>query len=94
MTTEIDITRQALSKYEDSVRMKNMNQELLQHLGDSIFYLIKHSEKYNLPLPKKEELIRMVDKANSLIDQITNQPTFDSQNNNRRFDRTLKQYLY
>lgn len=74
MTDEIDIMQKALLEYKDAVRIKNMNQELLQHLGDSIFYLIKHSEKYNLPLPKKDELIRMVDRANYLIGQIT-EPT-------------------
>src|SRR5437899_11959165 len=78
MTDDVAILRKALSKYEDALRMKNMNRELLQHLTDSVFYLIKHAEKYNLPLPKKDELIRMVDKANFLIDQIT-EPT------NRKF---------
>ena len=40
-----------------------MNHELLEHLGGSLFYLFRYSEKYGIPLPKKEELLRMVEKA-------------------------------
>jgi hypothetical protein len=59
-------------------RHKNMNQELMQHLTGSIFYLLRYSEKYNVQLPKKEELINMLEKANFLIDEITYQPTLNT----------------
>ena len=70
MTDEIDVLSKVLEEYKMSARMKNVSQELMQHLADSVFYLLRYSEKYNVPLPKKDELIRMVDKANSIIDQI------------------------
>lgn len=95
MTDEIDIMHKALANYQTSVRMKNMNQQLLQHLGDSVFYLIKYTEKYNLPLPKKDELLRMVDKANSMIDQITESTNrgLTGEKNYRRPNSSLVQEL-
>ncbi|MCH8833250.1 MAG: hypothetical protein IIA81_03050 [Thaumarchaeota archaeon] len=71
MTDDVDIMRKTLSEYEDALRMRNMNQELLDQLSGSIFYLLKYSEKYSITLPKKDELVRMLDKADSLIEQIS-----------------------
>jgi len=88
MTDEIDILEQTISEYRDAKRIKNMNQELLQHLGDSIFYLLRHAERYNLNLPKKEELERMVEKANFLINEISDQPKGNRENISRGGNRT------
>ena len=88
MTDEIDILEQTISEYRDAKRIKNMNQELLHHLGDSIFYLLRHAERYNLNLPKKERLERMVEKANFLINEITDQPQSNINNNYREGNST------
>jgi|SRR5437773_7651452 len=81
MTDETDVLRKALTCMEDAVRMKNMNQELMQHLTGSVFYLIRYSEKHDLPLPNKEALFQMLEKANFLIDQIV--PPTDPNNHTR-----------
>jgi len=81
----------ALLEYQDAKRIKNMNEELLRHLADSIFYLLKHAEKYNVSLPKKDELMRMLEKANFLIDEITYQPSLNTYKNNQEVNRTYVQ---
>ncbi len=70
MTSDVDLLRQAVNEYEKAVRVKNMNQELYDHLLGSIVYLLKYSEKYNVPLPQKDELCRMLNRAQSLIEGI------------------------
>ena len=88
---EIDVMKKALADSDDAVKLKNMNEELMQHLSGSVYWLIKYSEKYNITLPKKEELIRMVEKADLMINQMTQRadPTiFDKENFRRRLDRT------
>ncbi len=90
---EIDVMKKALADSDDAVKLKNMNEELMQHLSGSVYWLIKYSEKYNITLPKKEELIRMVEKADLMINQMTQRadPTiFDKENFRRRLDRTRK----
>lgn len=91
MTDEIDVLRKTISEYEDAKRIKNMNEELLHHLSGSIFYLLKHTEKYSIPLPRKDELVRMLEKANFLIDEIIYQPTLNTSKNNREDNRTYQQ---
>jgi hypothetical protein len=71
---EIGVLKNALREYEHAKHLKRMNQELYQHLTGSIYWLLKYSEKYNIPLPKKDELLRMVEKANFLIDQFIPPP--------------------
>jgi hypothetical protein len=70
MTDEIDIMRRTISEYDKAVRLKRINQELYDHLLGSLVWLFKYTEKYNIPLPKKEELYRLIKRAELLIDEI------------------------
>ncbi len=93
---EIDVMKKALAEMDDAVKLKNMNEELMQHLSGSVYWLVKYSEKYCIPLPKKGELIRMVEKADSMIDQMTQRADpmkvdrnlFDVKNNRKFTDDT------
>lgn len=69
MTDEIDIMRKSIMNYDQAIRIKKLNEELYEHLTGSIYYLMKYAEKNNLPLPKKNELLQMVEKADFIIDQ-------------------------
>ena len=83
MTNEIDVLRQTLEEYQKVLRLKNMNYELLEHLQGSLFWLFRYSEKYGIPIPKKEELMRMAKKADFLLDEIYDQPQGNKDNNYR-----------
>ena len=66
---EIGIFEEALSEYKKAIRLKKLNEQLSIHLNDSIFYLLKYSEKYNLPLPNRSALLRMTENADYIIEQ-------------------------
>jgi hypothetical protein len=70
---EIEIFEEALSEYKKAHRLKQLNELLSIHLHDSIYYLIKYSEKYDFPLPNKKNLLRMIENADYVIDQIVYQ---------------------
>ena len=58
--------------------------------------MLSYSEKYGVPLPKKEELLRMAEKADFLVNQIISRadPTkFDSERNRRKLDRAHQNLL-
>lgn len=84
---EIGIFEEALSEYKKAHRLKKLNEQLSIHLNDSIYYLLKYSEKYNLPLPNKSALLRMIENADYIIDQFSPESTnlnksFDKEHNN------------
>lgn len=85
MTDEMGIMNKALQEYENAKRLKNINQELYDQLAGSIYYLLKYSEKYNIPLPKKDELIRMVKKSHFLMDQFSHPTTLDTKKTDDNF---------
>jgi hypothetical protein len=59
--------KKALAEYENANRIKDINQELYDHLTGSIYYLVKYCVKYDIPLPNRENLIGMVTRANAII---------------------------
>lgn len=91
MTNETDVLKQTLEEYQKALRLKKMNNELLEHLKGSLFWIFRYSEKYGIPIPKKDELLRMAEKADFLLDEISDQPNGNSSHNNRRRNSTLKQ---
>jgi len=72
---EIDVLNNALKEYEYARRLKRINQVLYDHLAGSIYYLLKYSERYNITLPKKWELVDMIEKSHFYIDQIAKPAT-------------------
>jgi len=72
LTDEIDVLKKAITEHDKALRLKNINVELHSHLTGSIYWLLKYSEKYNISLPKKDELIRMIEKSDFLIDEMKN----------------------
>ena len=70
MTDEIDIMKRTIAEYDKAVRLKRINQELYDHLVGSLIWLFKYSEKYHIVLPRKEELYRLIKRAEFLIDEI------------------------
>lgn len=93
MTDEIDVLQLAIEEHRKAVQLKNMNQELMEHLTGSIFYLLKYAEKNKLFIPNRENLLQMLKKANSLIDEITYQPTGNTDKINREGNSTISWVL-
>jgi hypothetical protein len=73
---EIEIYEEALSEYQKAHRLKKLNEQLSIHLHDSIYYLLKYSEKHDLPLPNKSALLQMIENTDYIIDQFVSEPKF------------------
>ncbi len=110
MTDEFDVLKKILTELDKATKMKNLNHELLEHLNGSIRWMLSHSEKYDIPLPKKDELLRMAEKADLLVEQIVSRTDpiksdmgqfgpksnrkFTDDEGNPSLDGTIKQYSY
>jgi len=49
--------------------MKKLNQELYDLLFDAIGYIIEYSKKYDVPMPKREEIKRMTKRIHLHMDK-------------------------
>lgn len=88
MTDEFDVLKRTLIELDKATKMKNLNQDLLEHLNGSIRWMLSYSEKYGIPLPKKDEMLRMIKKADLIVEQIVqkaDQPTKVDSDDFRRF---------
>ena len=70
MTNDIDIIKKAIYQYDKALRIKSLNIELFEHLFGSVIWLQRYCEKYNIFLPKKDELERIIKKSEFLMDEI------------------------
>jgi hypothetical protein len=50
--------------------LKRLNQQLYDQLGGAIIYILKYSEKHNIPLPNRDGLYRMIDNIHGITGQI------------------------
>jgi hypothetical protein len=67
MVDEYRILQDALNTLRYAQLLESRNQELYDHLCGSIIYLLKYSEKYNLPLPNMEGLRDMIVRSHEYI---------------------------
>ncbi len=74
MTDEIDIVKNAIMHYDRAIRLKKINENLYDHLSGSISWILRYSDKNQIPLPNKEKLNEMVTRAESLFKEIINCP--------------------
>lgn len=75
MTNEFDVLKRALAEHETAIKIKNLNQELAEYLIGSAYEIIKYCEENNIPLSKKEQLLKMIEKANFRIENIISTAT-------------------
>ena len=69
MTDEIDILRESIKKYDNAICVKKLNENLYEHLTGSLYFILKYSEKHNIPLPNKDKLFDMVKKSDFIVEQ-------------------------
>lgn len=81
----------AIEKLRYAVRIKQSNEQLLEHFASSLWWLIHYSEKHNIPLPEKDKIIQAVERAMKLAENIppTNlqQPNRTPDKDNRTLDK-------
>jgi hypothetical protein len=64
---ELQAWQQIIEEWKKVDRLRRLNQELYDQLGDVFFYLLKYAEKNNILLPNKEALYRMIDNLHERI---------------------------
>ena len=60
----------ALNMMEHARCLKRLNEELYEHLYDSILYIIKYAEKNKIILPQREVLLGLITKTDNYIHMI------------------------
>jgi tyrosine-protein phosphatase YwqE len=88
-----------LFEWKQVHRLKTLNQRLYDQLGGSIIHIIRYAEENNIPLPNRDKLYELVDKAENVIDEINAvklpDESLQSDNNDknrRRLDITPSRY--
>jgi hypothetical protein len=59
-----------LFEWKQVHRLKCLNQRLYDQLGGSIIHIVRYAEENNIPLPHRDKLYELVDKAENIIDEI------------------------
>jgi hypothetical protein len=53
----------AFQELKEAIKIKRINDELLEYLVSSLRWLIRYSDKYNIPLPDLDKIQETIDRA-------------------------------
>lgn len=67
------IKLQEITELRNALTIKELNEELLEHLQLSMMYILRYCEKHSVPLPNLETITKLLDRADSLIYQLRNE---------------------
>ena len=70
MTNEFDVLKRALAEHETALKMKNLNQELMEFLTGSIYEVIRCADENGISLSKRDKLLKLMERANIMIENI------------------------
>jgi hypothetical protein len=60
----------AFQKLQEVLRIKKINEELLEYLGSSLCYILHYSKKNRIPLPDLDKIEQIVDRAMGISDKL------------------------
>jgi hypothetical protein len=67
------IKLQEIAELRNALKIKELNEELLEHLQLSMLYILKYCEDNKVPLPDMDRIKNILDRADSLICQLRNE---------------------
>lgn len=80
----VDVSKSTLDKFALFCETKKLQAELLEICSQQMTYILHYCEKYNIPIPKREEYFRLTGKTEEILNQLyayeTNQPTRNRDN--------------
>jgi hypothetical protein len=53
----------AFQELKEALEIKRVNDDLLEYLASSLRYILYYSKKHNIPVPEREKIIELMDKA-------------------------------
>jgi hypothetical protein len=71
-----DLLKDATVTLNELLRMHELNQELLETLTVTMMWIRDYAEKHNIPLPKESSYTSLVNKAQTLIEEIVHPTIF------------------
>jgi hypothetical protein len=60
----------AFHELQEALKIKRVNDELLEHLLSSVLWLVNYAKKNNITLPEKDKIVNMLDKATEIADRL------------------------
>jgi hypothetical protein len=60
----------AYQELKDAIKIKRINDELLEYLVSTLRWLIHYSEKNHIPLPERDKIENIVDKAMTIAEKL------------------------
>jgi hypothetical protein len=60
----------AMKELREALKLKEINEELLDQLASSLRWLLHYSSKYNIPLPEKTKISDLLDQTMAISDKI------------------------
>jgi adenylate cyclase len=60
----------AFQELQEALKIKRVNEELLEHLVSSIRWLVHYAKKNNITLPEKDRIMNMLDRATEITDKL------------------------
>ncbi len=84
-TDDYNLKIQEIEELKKAVKVKRLNEDLLEHLTATVSWLVRTCEKNGLSIPNKQVISRSIDRAYEYLDKIpyADQPTGNRDNNYR-----------
>jgi hypothetical protein len=60
----------AFHELQEALKIKRVNDELLEHLLSSVLWLVNYAKKNNITLPEKDKITEILDKAIAIADKL------------------------
>jgi hypothetical protein len=64
-----------LEELRHTLKVKRINDELLEHLASTLRWLLRYSEINNIALPEKDKIILALDRAMEIAEKLPSSPT-------------------
>lgn len=61
----------AFRELQEAIRVKRVNDELLEFLGASLHWILHYANKYNIPLPEQDKINEILQPTMSIADKLT-----------------------
>jgi hypothetical protein len=60
----------AMEELREALKLKEINEELLDQLASSLRWVMHYSSKYNIPLPEKDKMSDLIDRTMAIADKM------------------------
>jgi hypothetical protein len=60
----------AFHELQEALKIKHVNDELLEHLISSVLWLVNYAKKNNITLPERDKITEILDKAIAIANKV------------------------